>query len=157
MLNTELTIERMPSKLKAFKKYIEKYACSYSARYIEELGVEMHALTFYHKQTMMPYVMVWQAADSNNAEIYVNYQADNWNSDTFKIRSENFISNDMKAFLAVISECETEDDKIMRKYAKELEKVPVNVITNIKALEEFENKPKVKVELVEPTLPEYKR
>jgi hypothetical protein len=157
MINTELTIERMPSKLKAFKKYIEKYACSYSARYVEELGVDMHALTFYHKQTMMPYVMVWQAADSNHAEIYVNYQADNWNSDTIKIRRENFISNDMKAFLAVIRECETEDDKVMHKYAKELEKVPVNVITNIKALEEFENKPKEKVELVEPILPEYKR
>jgi hypothetical protein len=45
----------------------------------------------------------------------------------------------------------------MSNYAKELEKVPVNVITNIKALEEFENTPKEKVELVEPTLPDYQR
>ena len=157
MISTEMTIERMPAKLKAFKKYIEKYTCSYMSRYVDELGIDMHAVMFYHKQTMMPYVLVFQATNSDHVDIYVNYQADNWNGDTFKIRNENFITNDMKAFLAVINECETEDDKFMSNYAKELEKVPVNVITNIKALEEFENKPKEKVELVEPTLPDYQR
>ena len=130
MISTELTIEKMPSKLKAFKKYIEKYTCSYMSRYVDELGVEIHLLMFYHKQTMTPYVLVWQATDSNYAEIYVNYQADNWNGDNFKIKKENFISNDINAFIAVIRECETEEDKFMDKYAKELKNVPNEVIND---------------------------
>ena len=98
MLVTDKMIEYLPAKLKAFKRYIEKYDCIY-------MFSKVTAIIFYHKETGMPYVMLAQAPESSFVEIYVNYQADDWGSPECPLRKENLISNDMNSFLLAIREC----------------------------------------------------
>lgn len=98
MIHTEHTIENMPRLLKSFKKYIEKYECSYKV----EHGTS--SLMFYHKDSLMPYVYIAAHEDSNYPIIYVNYNADNWSRGRRIIRVN--ISNNFKAFIKAIRECE---------------------------------------------------
>ncbi|MCZ0950817.1 hypothetical protein N7T98_25905, partial [Pseudomonas syringae pv. tomato] len=98
MILTEQTIENMPRLLKSFKKYIEKYECSYSVEY----GIS--SLMFYHKGSLMPYVYVAEVVGSNYPIIYVNKNADNWSRSGRIIRDN--ISNNFKAFIEAIRECE---------------------------------------------------
>lgn len=97
-VTSEIT-KYLPKRLQAFKRYIEKYECGYM---VEELN---RSIVFYHKETLMPYVLVIDAPHAHYVEIYVNYQADNWSRPNASLRKENLISNDMNAFLAVIREC----------------------------------------------------
>lgn len=99
MFVTSEIIKYLPKRLQAFKKYIEKYECGYM---VEEIT---KSIVFYHKETLMPYVLVIDAPHAHHVEIYVNYQADNWSRPNAPLRKENLISNDMNAFLAVIREC----------------------------------------------------
>lgn len=98
MILTEHTIENMPRLLKSFKKYIEKYECSYSVKY------ETSYLIFYHKDSLMPYVYIAVEDDSNYPIIYVNENADNWSCGGRIIR--NNISNKFNSFIEAIRECE---------------------------------------------------
>ena len=95
----------MPRLLKSFKKYIEKYECSYSVKY----GIS--SLMFYHKDSLMPYVYVSVEDDSNYPIIYVNKNADNWSRGGCIIRDN--ISNDFKAFIEAIRECEESKPEIV--------------------------------------------
>ena len=98
MIITEHTIENMPRLLKSFKKYIEKYECSYSVKY----GTS--SLIFYHKDSLMPYVYIAVEDDCNYPSIYVNENADNWSRGGCIIRDN--ISNNFNAFIEAIRECE---------------------------------------------------
>lgn len=98
MILTEHTIENMPRLLKSFKKYIEKYDCSYSSKN----GTS--SLMFYHKDSMMPYVYIAVEDDCNYPIIYVNANADNWSRVGCIIRDN--ISNNFNAFIKAIRECE---------------------------------------------------
>lgn len=98
MVLTSEMINYMPIKLKAFRKYIEKYDCVYWVN-----GVS--TIMFYHKDTGMPYVMLIDDPGTHFVKIYVNYQADNWARPGCTIREENSISNDMNAFILAIREC----------------------------------------------------
>ena len=100
MILTEHTIENMPRLLKSFKKYIEKYECSYLVKY----GTS--SLTFYHKGSMMPYVLIAVQDNCNYPIIYVNKHADNWSREGCVIRVEDIISNNFNAFIEAIRECE---------------------------------------------------
>lgn len=106
MIHTKSTIEYMPRMLKAFKKYIEKYDCSYSSKN----GTS--SLIFYHNSTMMPYILITVKQDSHYPIIYVNYNADNWNNPNCQLRSENLISNDMKKFIEAIRECKVSEREV---------------------------------------------
>lgn len=96
----------MPRMLKAFKKYIEKYDCSYLVKY----GTS--SLIFYHDSTMMPYILITVNQDSHYPIIYVNYNADNWNNPNCQLRSENLISNDIMKFIDAISECKVSEREV---------------------------------------------
>lgn len=98
MILTEHTIENMPRLLKSFKKYIEKYECSYLVKH----GTS--SLTFYHKGSMMPYVLIAVQDNSNYPSIYVNENADNWSRGGCIIRVD--ISNKFNAFIEAIRKCE---------------------------------------------------
>ena len=107
MIHTASTIEYMPRMLKAFKKYIEKYDCSYSSKN----GTS--SLIFYHNGSLMPYILIIVNQDSHYPIIYVNYNGDNWNNPNCKLRSENLISNNMKKFIEAIRECEESKPEIV--------------------------------------------
>ena len=104
MILTEQTIENMPRLLKSFKKYIEKYECSYSVKY----GTS--SLMFYHKDSLMPYVYVAVQDDSNFPVIYVNKNADNWSRERCIVRDN--ISNDFNAFIEAIRECKVSEREV---------------------------------------------
>lgn len=100
------SINYMPSLLKAFKKYIEKYECSYMVTPGIDTEDTSYALIFYHATSHMPYLLVCQNTNSKWAAIYVNKYGDNLNKATdFTLRENCYISNDMKAFLEAIHLC----------------------------------------------------
>lgn len=100
MILTEQTIANMPRLLKSFKKYIEKYECSYS--YSVKYGTS--SLIFYHKDSLMPYVYIAVDLYCNYPIIYVNENADNWSRGGRIIRDN--ISNNFNAFIEAIRKCE---------------------------------------------------
>lgn len=106
MINTTTTIQAMPKHLAAFKKYIEKYECTY------QVNSGVHSIIFYHKETMMPYVRVSSKLMDYHAVIHVNYQADNWSKSDCQLRTENLISFDMKQFIAVMHECKESEREV---------------------------------------------
>jgi hypothetical protein len=113
MILTEHTIENMHRLLKSFKKYIEKYECSYSSKNgTSSLTFYHSSLTFYHDGTLMPYIMITVNQDSHYPIIYVNYNADNWNNPNCQLRSENLISNDIKKFIEAIRECKASEREV---------------------------------------------
>ena len=105
MLTTS-TIDYMPKFLKAFRKYIEKYYCTYMVSKCTEFpGENSYALIFYHSGSNMPYLMVSQHDKSKYATIYVNKYADNWAKSDCKLREDCIISNNMTEFIKSIREC----------------------------------------------------
>lgn len=102
MINTQQTIKEMPAKLRAFKKYIEKYECTYCDK-----GNE-HALYFYKPRDgqYMPYVIVvYVPGESHHVVIYINYELEDLSKPDSPISRKNFATNDMKKFLEAIREC----------------------------------------------------
>ena len=105
MLTTS-TIDYMPKILKSFRKYIEKYDCTYTISKSESFPGEIcYALIFYHAGSNMPYLMVTQHDTSKYATIYVNKYADNWSKSDCKLREECVISNNITEFIKAIREC----------------------------------------------------
>ena len=103
MIDTQATIERMPRLLASFKKYIEKYVCSYEVSV--KNGHAVYSLVFYEKKSEMSYIIVCVDDTSKYPIIYVNKDADNWGKENCIVRPENYISNDMKAFIEAIRKC----------------------------------------------------
>ena len=110
MIDTTTTIERMPRLLASFKKYIEKYVCTYVVNVKE--GHPVYSLVFYEKKSKMPYIIIRVNDESTYPIIYVNKDGDNWGKENCIIRPENYISNNMKAFIEEIRKCaETNSQK----------------------------------------------
>lgn len=103
MIDTNTTIERMPRLLASFKKYIEKYVCTYEVSIKE--GHPVYSLVFYEKKSKMAYLIVCVDDTSTYPIIYVNKNADNVSKVNCIIRPENYISNDMNAFITEIRKC----------------------------------------------------
>lgn len=105
MIDTNTTIERMPRLLASFKKYIEKYACTYEVSVKE--GHPVYSLVFYEKKSKMAYLIVCVDDTSTYPIIYENKNADNWGKENCIVRPDNYISNDMNAFIEAIRKCDT--------------------------------------------------
>lgn len=103
MIDTSTTIERMPRLLASFKKYIEKYACTYEVSVKE--GHPVYSLVFYEKKSKMAYLIVCADDASTYPIIYENKNADNWGKENCIVRPDNYISNDMNAFIEAIRKC----------------------------------------------------
>src|SRR5574344_157702 len=105
MLTTS-TIDYMPKFLKAFRKYIEKYDCTYMVVKSDLFPGEIcYSVIFYHTGSNMPYLMVSQHDNSKYATIYVNKYADNWAKSDCKLREDCNITNNMTEFIKAIREC----------------------------------------------------
>lgn len=105
MLTTS-TIDYMPKILKSFRKYIEKYDCTYMAVKSDLFPGEIgYSVIFYHAGSGMPYLMVAQHDKSKFATIYVNKYADNWARSDCKYREDCNITNNMTEFIKAIREC----------------------------------------------------
>ena len=103
MIDTNTTIKGMPRLLASFKKYIEKYVCTYKVTVNE--GRKVYSLVFYEKKSKMAYLMVCVDDTSTYPIIYENKDADNWGKDNCLVRPDNYISNDMNAFIKAIRKC----------------------------------------------------
>lgn len=103
MIDTNTTIERMPRLLASFKKYIEKYVCTYEVSIKE--GHQVYSLVFYEKKSKMAYLIVCVDDESKYPIIYENKDADNWGKENCLVRLDNYISNDMNAFIEAIHKC----------------------------------------------------
>ena len=103
---TSSTIDYMPKILRAFRKYIEKYDCTYMVAKSDSFPGEIgYSVTFYHAGSGMPYLMVAQHDKSKYATIYVNKYADNWSRGDCKYRDDCNISNNITEFIKAIREC----------------------------------------------------
>lgn len=103
---TSNTIDYMPKILKSFRKYIEKYDCTYMAVKSDSFpGENFYSVIFYHAGSGMPYLMVTQHDTSKFATIYVNKYADNWSRSDCKYREDCNISNNITEFIKAIREC----------------------------------------------------
>ena len=109
MIDTNTTIEKMPRLLASFKKYIEKYACTYEVSVNE--GHSVYSLVFYEKKSKMAYLIICVDDESKYPIIYVNKDADNWSKENCLVRPENYISNDMNAFIEAIRKCDTNNEE----------------------------------------------
>ena len=103
MIDTNTTIERMPRLLASFKKYIEKYVCTYEVSVKE--GHQVYSLVFYEKKSKMAYLIICVDDTSTYPIIYENKDADNWGKENCLVRLDNYISNDMNAFIEAIHKC----------------------------------------------------
>ena len=103
MIDTNTTIERMPRLLASFKKYIEKYVCTYEVSVKE--GHQVYSLIFYEKKSKMAYLIICVDDTSTYPIIYENKDADNWGKENCLVRLDNYISNDMNAFIEAIHKC----------------------------------------------------
>lgn len=103
MIDTNTTIERMPRLLASFKKYIEKYVCTYQVSVKE--GHKVYSLVFYEKKSKMAYLIICVDDASTYPIIYVNKDADNWGNKNCIVRPDNYISNNINAFLEAIRNC----------------------------------------------------
>lgn len=103
MIDTNTTIERMPRLLASFKKYIEKYVCTYEVTVNE--GHKVYSLVFYEKKSKMAYLIICVDDASTYPIIYVNKDADNWGNKNCIVRPDNYISNNINAFLEAIRNC----------------------------------------------------
>lgn len=103
MIDTNATIKGMPRLLSSFKKYIEKYVCTYQVSVTK--GHPVYSLIFYEKKSKMAYIMICVDDASTYPIIYVNKDADNWGNKNCIVRPENYISNNINAFLEAIRNC----------------------------------------------------
>lgn len=121
MIDTNTTIERMPRLLASFKKYIEKYVCTYEVSVKE--GHQVYSLVFYEKKSKMAYLIVCVDDESKYPIIYENKDADNWGKENCLVRLDNYISNDMNAFIEAIHKCaETNPQKAVSEEVEEVKK-----------------------------------
>lgn len=103
---TSSTIDYMPKILKSFRKYIEKYECTYMVSKSDSFPGEIsYSLIFYHAGSGMPYLMVAQHDNSKYAIIYVNKYADNWSRNDCKYREDCNITNNMTEYIKEIRKC----------------------------------------------------
>lgn len=109
MIDTNTTIERMPRLLASFKKYIEKYVCTYEVSVNE--GHSVYSLVFYEKKSKMAYLIICVDDTSTYPIIYENKDADNWGKENCLVRPDNYISNDMNAFIEAIRKCDTNNEE----------------------------------------------
>ena len=109
MIDTNTTIEKMPRLLASFKKYIEKYACTYEVSVNE--GHSVYSLVFYEKKSKMAYLIICVDDTSTYPIIYENKDADNWGKENCLVRPDNYISNDMNAFIEAIRKCDTNNEE----------------------------------------------
>lgn len=109
MIDTNTTIKGMPRLLASFKKYIEKYVCTYEVTVNK--GRKVYSLVFYEKKSKMPYLMVCVDDASTYPIIYENKDADNWEKENCIVRPENYISNDINAFIKAIRKCDTNNEE----------------------------------------------
>lgn len=103
MIDTNITIKKMPRLLASFKKYIEKYVCTYEVSVKE--GHSVYSLVFYEKKSKMAYLIICVDDKSTYPTIYENKNADNLGKENCIVRPENYISNDMNAFIEAIRKC----------------------------------------------------
>lgn len=103
MIDTNTTIEKMPRLLASFKKYIEKYVCTYEVSVKE--GHSVYSLVFYEKKSKMAYLIICVDDKSTYPTIYENKNADNLGKENCIVRPDNYISNDMNAFIKAIRKC----------------------------------------------------
>ena len=100
MINTYSMLHYMPEKLRAFKRYIEKYECACFKK------GEINTLYFY-KETeiaLLPYILVLFRPTDKHVIIYVNKELKVLN-DSDDVLPENIATNNMKMFLKHIREC----------------------------------------------------
>lgn len=109
MIDTNTTIERMPRLLASFKKYIEKYVCTYEVSVKE--GHQVYSLVFYEKKSKMAYIIICVDDKSKYPIIYENKNGANWSNPNCELLYENYISNDMNAFIEAIRKCATNDEE----------------------------------------------
>ena len=109
MIDTNTTIKSMPRLLASFKKYIEKYVCTYEVTVNK--GRKVYSLVFYEKKSKMPYLMVCVDDASTYPIIYENKDADNWEKENCIVRPDNYISNDINAFIKAIRKCDTNNEE----------------------------------------------
>lgn len=109
MIDTNTTIERMPRLLASFKKYIEKYVCTYEVTVNE--GHKVYSLVFYEKKSKMAYLIICVDDKSTYPIIYENKNADNLGKENCIVRPDNYISNDMNAFIEAIRKCDTNNEE----------------------------------------------
>lgn len=109
MIDTNTTIEKMPCLLASFKKYIEKYVCTYEVSINE--GHSVYSLVFYEKKSKMAYLIICVDDTSTYPIIYENKDADNWGKENCLVRPDNYISNDMNAFIEAIRKCDTNNEE----------------------------------------------
>ena len=102
MIDTNATIKSMPRLLASFKKYIEKYVCTYEVTVNK--GHKVYSLVFYEKKSKMAYLIVCVDDASTYPIIYENKDADNWKENCI-VRPDNYISNDINAFIKAIRKC----------------------------------------------------
>ena len=109
---TSSTIDYMPKILKSFRKYIEKYDCTYMVVKNDVFpGGIGYSVTFFHAGSGMPYLMVAQHENSKYANIFVNKYADNWFRGDCKYREDCDISNNITEFIKAIRECAITGEK----------------------------------------------
>ena len=90
-------VEGINEHLKPYEKYIEKYACNYGVS--PQAGIE--SLTFFHKETCKPYLIVCIGEDEDYPAIYENLK-----------QYEDHLIKDMNKFILAIRKCvENENDK----------------------------------------------
>ena len=109
MIDTNTTIKKMPRLLASFKKYIEKYVCTYEVSVKE--GHSVYSLVFYEKKSKMAYLIICVDDKSTYPTIYENKNADNLGKENCIVRPENYISNDMNAFIEAIRKCDTNNEE----------------------------------------------
>lgn len=109
MIDTNTTIEKMPRLLASFKKYIEKYVCTYEVSVNE--GHSVYSLVFYEKKSKMAYLIICVDDASTYPIIYENKDADNWEKENCIVRPDNYISNDINAFIEAIHKCDTNNEE----------------------------------------------
>lgn len=115
MIDTNTTIERMPRLLASFKKYIEKYVCTYEVSNKKNsprlVGDAIYSLVFYEKKSKMPYIIICVDDYSKYPIIYENKNGANWSNPNCELFVENYISNDIRAFIEAIRKCATNDEE----------------------------------------------
>lgn len=106
MIKTNTTIFMMPKKLAAFKKYIEKYECTYFSK----SGI--HTIFFYKENAgqFIPYILLITKENGERVCIYVNKEEYDLSNIDTSLHFENFIFNDMKRFIEEIRKCKVSNE-----------------------------------------------
>lgn len=87
------SVKEINAHLKPYEKYVNKYICNYNVSPKE--GIE--SLTFYHKTTNKPYVIVCIGEDEYYPSIYENLKQDDF--------YEDHLIKNMTQFIMAIRQC----------------------------------------------------